>query len=88
MIKKLFADTPDIGRHEMRIMDPVKGDLKSTWDPDNEDEVEAAEEMFDAQRKRGMAAYRVNKKGKKTEVMTEFDKDANAIIFAPPPKGG
>lgn len=78
--------TEDI--HVMRIMDPIHGDTKHTWSPDNKEETDLMRELFDKQRKRGMAAYKVNRKGEKTEVMVAFDPEAAAIIFAPPPQGG
>lgn len=75
-------------RNELRIMDPKEGDLKINWDPDSPDEVELAEEQFDAAREKGMTAYAVDKKGQKTTELKEFDPKVRAIIMAPAPKRG
>jgi len=72
---------------EMRVMG-VEGDLKSVWDPENEVEVEAMKKQFNDLRKKGMVAYKVDKKGEKGSVIEEFDPDAGKIIFAPKMKGG
>lgn len=72
----------------MRIMDPKEGDLKIVWDSDNTDEVAQAKKTFDELRKKGMAAFRVNKKGEKTKTLSEFDPDAEAMVLAPPIAGG
>ena len=72
---------------EMAIIDHT-GDTKLIWDPDNNAEVEAAREMFNSLRKKGHVAYKVDRKGDKGEIITEFDKDAEKIILAPPVRGG
>lgn len=74
--------------HTLRIMDPRLGDLKVVWEADNADEVQLARDQFEAAKRKGMVAYRVDKKGKKAEVVREFDKDAEALIMAPPLVGG
>ena len=74
--------------HSLRVMDPKAGDIKTTWDPENDDEVDAAEEQFDKMKAKGFTAYRVDKKGEPAELMREFDADARAIIMAPPVAGG
>jgi len=72
---------------EMRVMG-VEGDLKSVWDPNSETETEAIRKQFNDLKKKGMVAYRVDKKGEKGALMEEFDEDAGKIIFAPAMKGG
>ena len=64
------------------------GDLKSTWDKDNPDEVRAAREQFERLTKRGHIAFRVKGKGERGEIMREFDANAEAIILSPPVSGG
>jgi hypothetical protein len=78
----------DDGRHVMSVMAPDQGDYKVTWDPENEDEVKAAQKSFDDLRKKGMACYSVTKKGAKGRVLTKFDPDAEAMIMAPALVGG
>ncbi len=41
------------------------GDTKVIWDPDNEDEVEAAQEQFDSLTEKGFTAFSVKKDGEK-----------------------
>jgi hypothetical protein len=72
---------------EMAILDRT-GDTKIIWDSANEDEVEEAKRTFKNLKDKGYAAYSVNKKGDKGEVMKKFDADAERIIMAPPLQGG
>jgi hypothetical protein len=72
---------------ELIIMDHT-GDTKIIWDPDKTDEVAQARETFDKLRKKGYAAYSVNRKGDKGEVIREFDPNAEKMILAPPTVGG
>lgn len=74
--------------HALRVMDSQAGDIKTTWDPDNDDEVDAAERMFDKMKAKGFAAYRVDKEGDQAGLMHAFDPNARAIIMAPPIAGG
>lgn len=75
-------------RKTLRILDPVLGDQKMTWDPDNDDEVALAKTAFENGRKKGLCGYRVDKKGGKAEVMKDFDPAADKMILAPPVAGG
>ena len=72
---------------EMAILDRT-GDTKIIWDSANEDEVEEAKRTFKNLKDKGYAAYSVNKKGDKGEVIKKFDADAERIIMAPPMVGG
>jgi len=73
---------------EMRVMDPWAGDLKSVWDPDNEDEVAMAKEQFEKLQKKSFIIYKVDKKGDKSEIMKKFDPEAKCMIAAPFVAGG
>jgi hypothetical protein len=73
--------------HEMAVLD-VKGDVKIIWDPEKPVEVEAARKQFDELKKKNYAAFRVNKKGDKADVLKEFDKYAEKMIMAPLLVGG
>jgi len=66
----------------------TKGDTKVIWDPENEDEVEAAEEQFDTLIDKGFLAFEVKKAGRKGKQIKEFDPDAGKIIMTPAVKGG
>lgn len=72
---------------ELRIMGS-KGDTKVIWDPDNEDEVEAAEEQFDNLMAKDFLAFKVKKDGEKGSKIKKFDPDAGKIIMTPPLAGG
>lgn len=72
----------------LRIMDPVEGDFKLTWDPKDRDSVDLARKSFDDAIKKGMTAYSVTKKGDRDRVVKEFDQDAEALIIAPRMVGG
>jgi hypothetical protein len=71
----------------LRIMNET-GDLKMTWSADNEDEVNAAREQFDAMKKKGFLAYKVKRDGSKGEVIRSFDPEAEMIIMSKPLAGG
>jgi ribosomal protein L19E len=73
---------------EMRIADPVAGDLKVIWDPKKRDEVEAARNQFDALIKKGYLAFKVKKDGGKGQKVTEFDEDYEMLIMSPALQGG
>ena len=74
--------------HVLMVMTPDEGDLKTMWDPDDEDQVDHASETFNKFRDKGMVAYRVKREGGKGEVMREFDPEAEAMIMAPRISGG
>jgi hypothetical protein len=73
---------------EMSILDST-GDTKVVWDPDNDDECDAAEAQFNSLLKKGFAAFEVGKKGKKTdEVVRKFDPELGKLIMVPAMQGG
>lgn len=72
---------------ELRVMDNT-GDTKTTWNPDNQDEVDAARATFDALKKKRYIAYTVKDNGKKNEIIKTFDPSLGMIIMIPPVVGG
>lgn len=72
---------------ELRIMETV-GDIKTIWDKDKEDEVEAARKQFNEMKKKGYIPFSVDKSGEKGKKIEEFDPDAEKLIMAPPIRGG
>ena len=72
---------------ELRVLDET-GDTKIVWDAEKPDEVENARESFNRLRKKGYAAFSVDRKGEKGRSITEFDPDAEKIILSPPIAGG
>lgn len=75
---------------QLRVLDPEAGDLKTIWDPENEDEVAAARAQFDVLvKKKKYQAFQVgDKKGEKAKEIKEFDPTAGKIILSPPVAGG
>ena len=72
----------------MAVMNET-GDTKTIWDRTKPDEVEAARGAYNALKRRGYMAYKVEgKDGRKGEVMGEFDPTAERLIMAPPMQGG
>jgi hypothetical protein len=65
-----------------------KGDTRIQWDPDDPNSVEQARRTFNELKKKGYAAFRVNRKGDKGETMKEFDPEALSITMSPPQAGG
>jgi len=73
--------------NEMNILGK-KGDVRVTWNPDKKDEVKVAENTFKAMIKKKYKAFLVSKNGKKGKQITEFDKNAERILFLPEVGGG
>jgi hypothetical protein len=66
-----------------------EGDTKHIWNKNDPVEVEAARKQFDHFRSKKYLAFHVKgKDGDKGEQMTEFDPNAERIIFTPPMQGG
>lgn len=63
------------------------GDMKISWNSNNEKEVVAAREIFDKRIKEGWAAFR-EKIGFKGDKIKIFDPHAERIILVPPISGG
>lgn len=73
---------------EMSILDST-GDTKVMWDPDNQDECEAAEAQFNSLKKKGYTAFEVGNKGKKSDEQIEtFDPELGKMIMVPAMRGG
>lgn len=84
------APVPVPGKvHYICVLDHT-GDTRQQWDPNKPDEVEAARATFDKMRKKGYAAYKVDKDKptEKGEVIRDFDPQAGMMILAPPMAGG
>ena len=72
---------------EMRIIDK-SGDTKIIWDRNNADEVANAKKVFDDLKAKRFMAYKVDDHGDKSEVIREFDPNAEKLIMSPPLVGG
>lgn len=76
-------------QQQMRIMDPVAGDLKINWDKNKPDEVATARAAFEKAKKRGLLMYKTTRFGAKTGTqLHEFDPKAEKIVGMPPMVGG
>lgn len=63
------------------------GDMKVSWNSENEKEVSAAKEIFDKRIKESWSAFR-EKGGFKGDKIRTFDPEAERIILVPPICGG
>lgn len=63
------------------------GDVKLSWNSENDKEIAAAREMFDKRIKEGWTAFR-EKMGIKGDKIRIFDPDAERIVLVPPISGG
>ena len=82
-----FESVPQ-GKNVFAVMGEV-GDTKHIWTKSNPDEVDAMRDLYKKLTKKGYRAYRVTgKDGEKGELMTEFDPEAERVIFAPQMQGG
>lgn len=77
------------GTHEMRVMSSQHGDKKTTWNPTNAYEIEAARREFDYLVKgKKFTAFAVEKGGEKGARLHSFDPSIGAMILVPPLVGG
>jgi len=78
------GERPKKNQHLFRIMTAKDGDKRVVWDNRDLDQIADAKAMFDACIEEGLVPYRVDFNGKVTsEVMDEFDPDAEEVIFLP-----
>lgn len=74
--------------HVLVILDR-DGDTRITWDPDNEDDVENAREVFNRLvTEKKYQAFSVVEGGEKGELVREFDPEAEKLIMSPALVGG
>lgn len=79
-------DLPE-GKHVMQYMSD-EGDSRIIWDPDNQDEVQAARHTFDELTGKGYQAYAVRRGGEKGERVRKWDPSLERLILAPATVGG
>lgn len=74
---------------EMQVMDKT-GHTTVNWDPDNDSEVRAARDTFDAMKAKGYSAFYVKSKvvDQQGRRMDTFDRQAEKVILVPPLVGG
>ena len=65
-----------------------RGDTKTTWNPDNEDETAAAKATYETLKKKGYQAFRTTSSGEKSTRLESFDPKAGVILMVPQLKGG
>ena len=75
-------------QHELVILS-ARGDTRVTWDLDAEEAVREAERIFDENRARGFASFRVaTEPGEEPAQIHQFDPHARQILQFPPMAGG
>lgn len=72
---------------EMSVLDRT-GDARLLWSAGNQDEVDAAKEMYTKLKNKGYAAFGVTGGGGKGSQLDEFDPKMEKIIMVPPLRGG
>jgi len=78
------GQSPAEGHFCFRILDPLKGDERLTWDSRDFRQIKAAKDMFVNLIKKGLKPFKVGVGGKaSSEVMSEFDPTAEEVIFLP-----
>jgi hypothetical protein len=83
---RILEDKEKAGEWErcFRFLTPKDGDKRVVWDSRDMDQIEEAKAMFDECVAKGLVPYRVGRDGKQTsEVMDEFDPEAEEVIFMP-----
>jgi len=87
-LRKLeFGENPKDGERVIRVLS-TSGDDRYAWDKRFLDQVHEARDEFYAMRKKGYAAYLPGKGGGRGQLITEFDPDAEEILFVGPVQGG
>lgn len=82
------ANRVEEGEGSVLVILDQTGDTKHIWDPSNADEVSEMRDLFNRMKAKGMQAWSVTRKGDKDRRVTEFDPQAEKIIFAPALVGG
>lgn len=78
------GEVPKKGQHVFRILTVKDGDKRIVWDNRDINQIEDAKKMFDECIIAGLVPYCVGTNGKATsEVMDEFDAEAEEVIFLP-----
>ena len=83
---KILKDKEAVSKWErcFRFLTPKDGDKRVVWDSRDMDQIEEAKVMFDECVAKGLVPYRVGVDGRATsEVMDEFDPEAEEVIFLP-----
>ncbi len=72
------------GNRTYRILTQKDGDKRVVWDSNDLQQIIDAKTMFDECIQKGLVPYKVGTGGRATsEVMDEFDPDAEEVIFLP-----
>ena len=64
------------------------GDEKVSWSLNNQAEIDAAKDSFDAYKRRGFTAFAVTRGNRQGARIEEFDLMLEEILFVPPMAGG
>ena len=73
----------------MKVLDPVLGDSRISWDSGKPHEVENARAQYDnLTEERGYFAYEVGRGGKPGVQLDEFDPSIEEMIMRPPMVAG
>lgn len=73
--------------HVLMVMSH-EGDTRTIWNPENQDEVDAAKATFERLKDKRYLAYAVDDDGNAGRVIRDFDPRAGKIIMRPQIVGG
>lgn len=83
---KILRDQEKVKKWErcFRFLTPKDGDKRIVWDSRDMSQIEEAKVMFDECVAKGLVPYRVGVDGNaSSDIMDEFDPDAEEVIFLP-----
>ena len=86
-ISQAFEEA-SLTQHELRVLDPKAGDILTTWEPKDKESTSVARTNFDQARKQGLVPYKISRRTGNTELLHNFDPEADTIVMAPPVTGG
>lgn len=72
---------------EMMILNS-DGDSKHTWNPDDEESIQRAREVYDLHKDKGFTAFHMDGSGETGKLMQEFDPVAGSVLLVPVMAGG
>jgi hypothetical protein len=75
-------------RTQVMVVLDQTGDTRHYWDRGNEVEVKEMKKLFKRMTDKGYQAWSVSRKGDQDRKITEFDPEAEKIIFSPALVGG
>lgn len=86
-LEELMPEKKEETMGQMAVMGR-SGDLTVKWNPQNPWETEDAKQEFYRLKKEGYLSFKLDKDGKKGEMINDFDPFAERLVMSPPVRGG